>query len=376
MPPPSLHQLLKVMLDKGASDLHCTTGSPPQLRIDGELVPLRVEALTPVDTKQLCYSVLTDAQKMAFEEAQELDFSFGVKGLARFRANLFMQRGAVAGAFRLVPFTILPLEELGLPKTVADMCERPRGLVLVTGTTGSGKSTTLASMVDRINTRHRAHIITIEDPIEFLHPHKSSLVNQREVGADTHSFGKALRHILRQDPDVVLVGEMRDLETIEAALTIAETGHLCLATLHTTSAIGSINRIVDVFPAHQQSQIRQVLSFVLEGVISQTLIPRASGSGQVLASEVLIPTQAIRNLIREDKLHQIYSQMQIGQSKHGMQTLNQSLCDLFLRRLITLEDAMSRSGDVDELKNLIARGGSLLPGGGSSPGQRRAREVD
>jgi len=356
------------MLDKGASDLHITTGSPPQLRIDGELVPLRTDAMTPVDTKQLCYSVLTDAQKLRFEEDQELDFSFGVKGLARFRANLFMQRGAVAGAFRLVPFTILPLEELGLPKTVADMCERPRGLVLVTGPTGSGKSTTMASMLDRINTRHRSHIVTIEDPIEFLHPHKQSLVNQREVGADTQSFAKALRHILRQDPDVVLIGEMRDLETIEAAMTISETGHLCLATLHTTSAIGSINRIVDVFPAHQQSQIRQVLSFVLEGVISQTLIPRASGTGQVLAAEVMIPTAAIRNLIREDKLHQVYSQMQIGQSKHGMQTLNQSLCDLVLRRLITLEDAMTRSSDTEELKNLIASGGA--PGGHSLSSRR------
>ena len=362
------------MLDKGASDLHVTTGSPPQLRIDGELVPLRTDAMTPVDTKQLCYSVLTDAQKLRFEEDQELDFSFGVKGLARFRANLFMQRGAVAGAFRLVPFTILPLEELGLPKTVSDMCERPRGLVLVTGPTGSGKSTTMASMLDRINTRHRSHIVTIEDPIEFLHPHKNSLVNQREVGADTLSFTKALRHILRQDPDVVLIGEMRDLETIEAAMTIAETGHLCLATLHTTSAIGSINRIIDVFPAHQQSQIRQVLSFVLEGVISQTLIPRASGTGQVLAAEVMIPTPAIRNLIREDKLHQVYSQMQIGQSKHGMQTLNQSLCDLFTRRLITLEDAMSRSSDADELKNLISSGANLP--GGANPGARRRAEVD
>ena len=358
MPTPTLHQLLKVMLDKGASDLHLTTASPPQLRIDGELVPLRTDAMTPVDTKQLCYSVLTDAQKLRFEEDQELDFSFGVKGLARFRANLFMQRGAVAGAFRLVPFNILPLEELGLPKTVADLCERPRGLVLVTGPTGSGKSTTMASMLDRINTRHRSHIVTIEDPIEFLHPHKNSVVNQREVGADTQSFSKALRHILRQDPDVVLIGEMRDLETIEAALNIAETGHLCLATLHTTSAIGSINRIVDAFTAHQQPQVRQVLSFVLEGVISQCLIPRASGTGQVLAAEVMIPTPGIRNLIREDKLHQIYSQMQIGQAKHGMQTLNQALCELFLRRLITLEDAMSRSGDAEELKNMIATGGA------------------
>ena len=375
MAPPTLHQLLKVMLDKGASDLHVTTGSPPQLRIDGDLVPLRTDALTPVDTKQLCYSVLTDAQKLRFEEDQELDLSFGVKGMARFRANLFVQRGAVAGAFRLVPFNIMPLDELGLPKVVADLCERPRGLVLVTGPTGSGKSTTLASMVDRINTRHRSHIVTIEDPIEFLHPHKSSLVNQREVGSDTQGFGKALRHILRQDPDVVLIGEMRDLETIEAALTISETGHLCLATLHTTSAIGSINRIIDVFPTHQQSQVRAVLSFVLEGVVSQTLIPRASGSGQVLTAEVMIPTPAIRNLIREDKLHQIYSQMQIGQSKHGMVTMNQSLCDLFVRRLITLDDAISRSSDVDELKTLISSAATPGSGpGGSQPGTRRNRE--
>ena len=372
MAPPTLHQLLKVMLDKGASDLHITTGSPPQLRIDGDLVPLRTDAMTPVDTKQLCYSVLTDAQKLRFEEDQELDFSFGVKGLARFRGNLFVQRSAVAGAFRLIPYNIMPLEELGLPKVVADLCERPRGLVLVTGPTGSGKSTTLASMIDRINTRHRAHIVTIEDPIEVLQPHKNSLVNQREVGNDTHGFGKALRHILRQDPDVVLVGEMRDLETIEAALTIAETGHLCLATLHTTSAVGSINRIIDVFPSHQQSQVRAVLSFVLEGVVSQILIPRASGAGQCLAAEVMVPTPAIRNLIREDKLHQVYSQMQIGQSKHGMQTLNQALCELFLKRHITLEDAMARSSDVDELKTLIASGG----GGGAGaagPGVRRAR---
>jgi twitching motility protein PilT len=358
------------MLDKSASDLHVTTGSPPQLRIDGELVPLRTDALTPVDTKQLCYSVLTDAQKLRFEEDQELDLSFGVKGMARFRANLFVQRGAVAGAFRLIPFNIIPLEELGVPKVVSELCEKPRGLVLVTGPTGSGKSTTLASMVDRINTRHRSHIVTIEDPIEFLHPHKQCLVNQREVGSDTQGFQKALRHILRQDPDVVLVGEMRDLETIEAALTIAETGHLCLATLHTTSALGSINRIIDVFPPHQQSQIRAVLSFVLEGVVSQTLIPRASGSGQVLCAEVMIPTPAIRNLIREDKMHQVYSQMQLGQSKHGMCTMNQSLTDLFVRRIITLDDAMARSSDIDELKTLISSASST--GTGGPPHGRRA----
>ena len=370
MPPPTLHQLLKVMLDKGASDLHVTTGTPPQLRIDDDLVPLRTEALTPVDTKQLCYSILTDAQKLRFEEDQELDLSFGVKNLARFRANIFMQRGAVAGAFRLVPFNLIPLEDLGVPPVVAELCERPRGLVLVCGPTGSGKSTTLASMIDRINTRHRSHIITIEDPIEYLHPHKSCLVNQREIGADTQSFKRALKYILRQDPDVVLVGEMRDLETIEAALTIAETGHLCFATLHTNNAVQSINRIVDVFPSHQQTQVRQILSFVLEGVLCQALLPKASGSGRVLAAEVMVPNPAIRNLIREDKLHQVYSQMQIGQSKYGMQTFNQALVDLYMRKLITMEEALSRSSDVDELKTLIA---SAASGGGVSAATRARR---
>ena len=365
MPPPTLHQLLKAMLDKGASDLHITTGSPPQLRIDGDLVPLRTEAMTPVDTTQLCYSILTDAQKLRFEEDQELDLSFGVKNLARFRANVFMQRGAVAGAFRLVPFNIIPLEELGLPPVVMELCEKPRGLVLVCGPTGSGKSTTLASMIDRINQRHRAHIVTIEDPIEYLHPHKSSLVNQREIGSDSQSFKRALKYILRQDPDVVLIGEMRDLETVEAALTIAETGHLAFGTLHTNSAIQSINRIIDVFPSHQQSQVRAVLSFVLEGVICQTLIPRASGSGRVLAAEVMVPNSAIRNLIREDKLHQVYSQMQIGQTKYGMQTMNQCLCDLFLRRVITLDEAMGRTSDAEELRTMIGTAGNAATGTGA-----------
>lgn len=368
--PPSLHQLLKAMLDKGASDLHITTGTAPQLRIDGGLAPLRTEALTPVDTKQLCYSILTDAQKLRFEEDQELDLSFGVKNLARFRANIFMQRGAVAGAFRMVPFKIHPLGELGLPPVVEELCERPRGLVLVTGPTGSGKSTTLASMIDRINSANRHHIVTIEDPIEFLHPHKASLVNQREVGADTKSFGRALKYILRQDPDVVLVGEMRDIETVEAALTIAETGHLAFATLHTNGAIQSINRIIDVFPAHQQSQVRTVLSFILEGVISQTLVPRATGAGRVLAAEVMVPNPAIRNLIREDKVHQIYSQMQIGQSKFGMQTMNQSLCAHFLNRQITLEEALGRSGDVEELKTMIANGQAGRPTNAGLQGRR------
>jgi twitching motility protein PilT len=365
---PTLQQLLKAMVDKGASDLHITTGIAPLLRIDGDLVPLRTEALSPVDTKQLCYSILTDAQKLRFEEDQELDFSFQVKNLARFRANFFMQQTYVAGAFRLVPFNIIPLEDLGLPPVVGELCEKPRGLVLVCGPTGSGKSTTLASMVDRINQRHRSHIVTIEDPIEYLHKHKSSVVNQREIGQDSQTFQRALKHILRQDPDVVLIGEMRDLETVEAALTIAETGHLSLATLHTNSAIQSINRIVDVFPPHQQSQVRAVLSFVLEGVICQTLIPRATGSGRVLAAEVMIPNNAIRNLIREDKLHQIYSQMQIGQAKFGMQTMNQCLLDLFLKRMITLEEAMGRSSDIDELKTMIA---SASNSAGSYPPRRR-----
>jgi twitching motility protein PilT len=358
--PPTLQALLKAMTDKGASDLHVTAGSPPRLRIDNELVRLQTEPLTPVDTKTLCYSVMNDAQKLRFEEDLEIDFSFGIRGLARFRANVYLQQSCVAGAFRLVPYQITPLEDIGLPPVVSELCERPRGLVLVTGPTGSGKSTTLASMIDRINTRLRGHIITIEDPIEFQHQHKNCLINQREIGRDSQSFARSLKYILRQDPDVVLIGEMRDLETIEAALTLAETGHLALATLHTNNAIQSINRIVDVFPAHAQAQIRSVLSFVLEGVVTQTLIPRIGGTGRVLASEVLIPNTAIRNLIREDKLHQVYSQMQIGQSKFGMQTMNQSLLDLYMRKLISLDDCLGHSGEVDELKTMIlSAGGSL-----------------
>ncbi|MBK9072992.1 MAG: type IV pilus twitching motility protein PilT [Myxococcales bacterium] len=366
--PPTLHQLLKAMIDKGASDLHVTTGSTPQLRIDGDLVPLRTEQLSPIDTKQLCYSILTDAQKLRFEEDQELDLSFGVKNLARFRANIYMQRGAVAGAFRIVPFNIVPLEELGLPPVVAELCERPRGLILVCGPTGSGKSTTLASMIDRINQRHRNHILTIEDPIEFIHPHKNSLVNQREIGADSQSYKRALKYILRQDPDCVLIGEMRDIETIEAALTIAETGHLAFATLHTNTAIQSINRIIDVFSSEQQAQVRVLLSFVLEGVICQSLVPRASGSGRVLCAEVMVPNPAIRNLIREDKLHQIYSQMQIGQTKFGMQTMNQALMEHLTKKTITLEEAIARSGDVDELKTMVSN--SLGSGQQQAPVKR------
>jgi len=349
----NLHQLLRAMIEKGASDMHITTGSPPLLRIDGAIVPLKLPALSPVDTKQLCYSVLTEEQKIQFEKNRELDLSFGVKNLSRFRANIFMQRGAVSAAFRAIPFKILSFEELGLPPVVVDLASKPRGLVLVTGPTGSGKSTTLASMLDKINGETRQHIITIEDPIEYLHPHKRCIVNQREIGSDTFNFKDALKYVLRQDPDVVLIGEMRDLETIEAALTIAETGHLVFATLHTNSTIQSINRIVDVFPPHQQSQVRAQLSFVLEGVVSQLLLPRANAPGRVLALEVLVPNAAIRNLIREDKVHQIYSQMQVGQIKHGMQTMNQSLHALYQRQLITLDEALGRSNEVDELRMMI-----------------------
>ena len=353
----NLHQLLKAMVEKGASDLHITTGSPPQLRIDGKLVPLKTAPLTPVETKQLCYSILTDAQKHKFEEESELDLSFGVKALSRFRANVFLQRGAVAGAFRTIPFKILTFQELGLPPIVAELAKKPRGLVLVTGPTGSGKSTTLASIIDKINTERHEHIITIEDPIEYLHPHKNCLVNQREVGADTQSFKRALKYILRQDPDVVLVGEMRDLETIESALVISETGHLAFATLHTNSCVQTINRILDVFPPYQQPQVRAQLSFVLEGVLTQTLVSKAGGPGRVLAVEVMVPNPAIRNLIREDKVHQIYSQMQVGQSKFGMQTFNQSLAALYVKRLITMDEAIGRSSDPEELKNILAGGG-------------------
>ncbi|HYZ90017.1 MAG TPA: type IV pilus twitching motility protein PilT [Myxococcales bacterium] len=358
---PNLHQLLKAMVEKGASDLHITTGSPPQLRIDGRLVPLKTPPLTPVETKQLCYSILADAQKHKFEEENELDLSFGVKGLSRFRANLFLQRGAVAAAFRTIPFKILTFQELGLPPIISELAKKPRGLVLVTGPTGSGKSTTLASIIDKINTERHEHIVTIEDPIEYLHPHKNCVVNQREVGADTHSFKKALKYILRQDPDVVLVGEMRDLETIEAALVISETGHLAFGTLHTNSCVQTINRILDVFPPYQQPQIRAQLSFVLEGVVTQNLLSKATGPGRVLAIEVMVPNAAIRNLIREDKVHQIYSAMQVGQSKFGMQTFNQSLASLVQRSLITTEEAISRSSDPDELRNILASGARTTP---------------
>ena len=350
---PSLPELLRIMAERNASDLHLTVGSSPMIRLDGRLVPLRMEPLTPTETKQMCYSILTEVQKKKFEEENELDLSFGIKDLSRFRANIFLQRGAVAGAFRTIPYQIRSFQELGLPAIVKDLTQKPRGLILVTGPTGSGKSTTLATMIDEINTTRSEHIVTIEDPIEYVHTHKKGIVNQREVGSDTGSFKKALKYILRQDPDVVLIGEMRDLETMEAALTVAETGHLAFATLHTNSCVQTINRIMDVFPPFQQPQVRAQLSMVLEAVLSQILIPRVGGSGRVLALEVMIPNPAIRNLIREEKVHQIYSQMQMGQTKFGMQTLNQSLCDLFVRNVISYEEAVSRSSDPDELNTMI-----------------------
>jgi twitching motility protein PilT len=362
---PTLPELLKTTVDLGGSDLHLTTATPPQVRVNGKLSRLEMGELAPSDTKQLAYSVLTDAQKKRFEEALELDFSFGIKGLARFRCNLFNQRGAVAAVYRLIPERIRSFDELGLPPVLATLADRPRGLVLVTGPTGSGKSTTLASMIDKINAERREHILTIEDPIEYIHPHKNCLVNQREVHSDTNGFSVALRAALREDPDVVLIGEMRDLETIEAALRIAETGHLTFATLHTNSAAQTINRIIDVFPAHQQGQIRTQLSLVLEGIVCQALLPKTNG-GRTVSLEILIPTPAIRNLIREDKIHQIYSAMQTGQEKVGMQTANQSLASLHLSGKITLETALLASSNREELQEMINRGVGIVAGAGLS----------
>lgn len=350
----SFHQLLKVVVENNASDIHIVAGAPPMIRIDGKLVPIKHDVLKPVETKDLCYSVLTDAQKHKFEENWELDFSFGMENMGRFRGNIFIQRGAVSGAFRLLPFNMRSMKELGLPPVIKELSRKPRGLILVTGPTGSGKTTTLASIINEINEERKEHIVTIEDPIEYIFSHKSCLVNQREVGSDTKSFNAALKSVLREDPDVVLIGEMRDLESIKIAMTLAETGHLTLATLHTNTAVQTINRVIDVFPPHEQSQIRAQLSFVLQGVICQTLIPKIGG-GRVLALEVMIPNPAIRNLIREDKVHQIYSQQQIGQEKYQMQTLNQSLADLYLRKQITYEDAMSKTQESSELVRLIDR---------------------
>ncbi len=346
------------MIERQATDLHITTGTHPHLRVHGQITPIKeVPPLTPKETKQLAYSVLTDTQKHAFEERKELDFSFGVRGLSRFRANIYSQRSAVAIAIRTIPFRILGFEELGLPRVVLDFCKKPKGLVLVTGPTGCGKSTTLAAIIDKINREYHKHIVTIEDPIEYLHHHHGCVINQRELHADTHSFAAALKSVLRQDPDVILIGEMRDLETIEAALRCAETGHLTFATLHTNSAVQTINRIIDVFPSHQQPQIRAQLSFILEGVICQMLIPRRDGQGRALAAEVMVPNDAIRNLIREDKIHQIYSSMQTGQSNYQMITMNQSLANLYFKRRVTLADAKGHSMKPQEFDQLVSKGG-------------------
>jgi twitching motility protein PilT len=359
----TLPDLLHKVVELEGSDLHLTTKTPPQIRVHGHLERLDGPDLAPADTKQLTYSVLTDAQKKRFEEKLELDFSFGIQGVGRFRCNMFYQRGAVGAVYRLIPEKIRSFQELSLPPVLGTLAEKPRGLILVTGPTGSGKSTTLAAMVDKINKERRDHILTIEDPIEFVHQHQGCLVNQREVHQDTQSFSNALRAALREDPDIVLIGEMRDLETVESALRIAETGHLTLGTLHTNSAAQTINRIIDIFPAHQQSQIRTQLSLVLEAIVCQALLPKIGG-GRVVSLEIMIPTPAIRNLIREDKVHQIYSAMQTGQEKVGMQTANQSLASLYQKKLVTLESAMSASSNRDELQDMINRGVGVVAGAG------------
>jgi twitching motility protein PilT len=349
----NLRALLEEMIEKEASDLHITTGERPKLRIDGDIADSSVaEILTPKDTLQLAYSVLTENQKKRFETEDELDFSFGIQNLARFRGNCFKQRGCVSMVIRMIPFNVRTFQELGLPPVIAKLAERPRGLVLVTGPTGSGKSTTLAAIIDKINKERKGHIITVEDPIEFIHRHQGCIVNQREIGTDTKNFATALKYALREDPDVILVGEMRDLETIAAALTIAETGHLALATLHTNSAAESINRIIDVFPSNQQSQVRAQLAFVLEGVITQTLLPKARGRGRAMAAEIMIATPAIRALIRDDKIHQIYSAMQSGK-KHGMQTMNDSLFQLFTNREVNQEECERVSQEPKEFLRMI-----------------------
>src|SRR5262245_37890269 len=360
----TLPDLLKTMVEMNGSDLHLTTATPPQVRVHGHLQRLPMPELTPSDTKQLVYSVLTDAQKKRFEETLELDFSFGIRGLARFRCNVFNQRGAVGAVYRLIPEKIRSFGDLGLPPVLSMLADRPRGLVLITGPTGSGKSTTLAAMLDKINAERHAHILTIEDPIEYIHPHKNCLVNQREVHSDTFAFSHALRAALREDPDIVPIGEMRDLETVESALKIAETGHLTFGTLHTNSAAQTINRIIDIFPSGQQAQIRTQLSLVLEGIVCQALLPKADGKGRVASLEILVPTPAIRNLIRDDKVHQIYGAMQTGQEKLGMQTANQSLASLHMKRLITLETAMTASSNRDELADMIQRGVGVVAGAG------------
>ena len=351
----TLEEMCQQMIENNASDLHLSVGIPPQLRIDGELYPMDYDPLRPENTKSLAYSILTERQIKEFENDKELDMSFGIKGLSRFRVNLFLDRGSVTVAIRTIPFEIPGFEELGLPKSVRELADRPQGLVLVCGPTGSGKSTTLAALINKINLERRCHVVTIEDPIEYLHSHQMSVVNQREVFADTHSFAAALKHILRQDPDVIMIGEMRDLETIDAAVTCAETGHLVFATLHCNDATQSITRIVDVFPPHRQLQIRTQLSFVLEGVTVQKLLPRKNLNGRCLAAEVMIPTSAIRSLIREDKLHQIYSAISTGVGL-GMQTMNQGLHKLYKSGQITYEQALENSMHQEDLLRLMGKG--------------------
>lgn len=349
-----IHELLKKMADLQASDLHLTAGSPPLFRIDGSLVPTDAEVVSPEEVLKLAYSIMNEAQRKTYEQKKEVDFSFGVQNLSRYRANVFLQRGCCACALRSIPFAIKPLDELGLPPVVSALTERPNGLVLVTGPTGSGKSTTLAAMVDKINCELEGHILTIEDPIEFVHKHKKCIVNQREVHQDTDSFASALRVALRQDPDVVLIGEMRDLETIQAALSIAETGHLTLATLHTNSAAQTVNRIIDVFPADQKATVRAQLSMVLEGIISQALLPK-TGGGRVMCCEILVATMAVRSLVRDDKVHQIQGIMEIGQ-KFGMQTMNAELFKLYKKRLISKKDALTRSPEPDQMVKMMEAG--------------------
>jgi twitching motility protein PilT len=351
----SMHELLHKTVEADASDLHLTSYVPPRIRVYGDLKSIDHPPLTPTDTKALVYSILSDKQKKQFEEKLELDFSFGIKDLGRFRANIFMQKGAVAAAIRRFLPTMWSFQKLGIPARIAQLCYLPRGLVLVTGQTGSGKSTTLACMIEHINTERSVHIVTIEDPIEYFFSPRKALINQRELYADTLSYSNALRSVLREDPDVVLVGEMRDLETVEATLRVAETGHLTFSTLHTNSAPETISRIIDIFPPQYQTQARVMLSMTLEAVLSQALLPRADGSGRVLAMEILIPNHAIRNLIRENKLHQVYAQMQLAQEKSGMQTFNQALSDLYFRRTITLETAMEVTSDAEELTDIIQR---------------------
>lgn len=365
----TLPQLLKALIEQRGSDLHISADSPPRLRIDGHLLPLELPALAPADSKQLCYSILTEEQRKEVETNKELDLAFSVKGLARFRANIYHQRGHISGVFRVIPFKIYSIDELNLPPITKHFCSLPRGLVLVTGPTGSGKSTTLAAMINHINENRRDHIVTIEDPVEFMHHHKSCMINQREVGSDTVSFGRALKSALRQDPDVVLVGELRDLETVSLALTTAETGHLVFATLHTNSAVSTLNRIIDVFPPHQQLQVRSQLALSLMAVMSQMLLP-ANNGGRVMAMEIMVPNKAIRNLIREDKLHQIYSLMQTGQQDSGMQTMNQALLTMVERRFISVDLAIEKSPEPEELEELIEKrrnGGGARPVRGPAP---------